>query len=51
MLSIITNGELSTLAGLQFNIGDLVMLAAIIFGALYNVLIRKVPRKIPDLSF
>ena len=47
VLSIITNGELSTLASLQFNIGDLVMLAAVIFGALYNVLIRKVPREIP----
>lgn len=47
VLSIITKGELSTLTSLQFNTGDLVMLAAVIFGALYNVLIRKVPREIP----
>ncbi len=31
---------------MEFNIGDLIMLAAVVFGAGYNVLIRKVPEQI-----
>ena len=46
VLSIITQGEPSAILRMEFNIGDLVMLAAVIFGAFYNVLIRKVPEQI-----
>ena len=46
VLTIITQGELSALLRMEFNIGDLIMLAAVVFGAGYNVLIRKVPEQI-----
>ena len=43
---IITRGEPAALLTMEFNNGDLVMLAAVVFGAMYNVLIRKVPKRI-----
>lgn len=43
---IITKGEPSAILRMEFNIGDFIMLAAVVFGALYNVLIRKVPEQI-----
>ena len=46
VLTIITQGEPSALLRMEFNIGDLIMLAAVVFGAGYNVLIRKVPEQI-----
>ena len=46
VLTIITQGEPSALLRMEFNIGDLTMLAAVFFGAGYNVLIRKVPEQI-----
>ena len=46
VLTIITQGEPSALLRMEFNIGDLIMLAAVFFGAGYNVLIRKVPEQI-----
>ena len=46
VLFIITQGEPLAILRLEFNIGDLVMLAAVVFGAFYNVLIRKVPDEI-----
>ena len=46
VLTIITQGEVSALLRMEFNIGDLIMLAAVVFGAGYNVLIRKVPEQI-----
>lgn len=47
VLVIITRGDPLTILVMDFNIGDLIMLVAIAFAALYNVLIRKVPEKIP----
>lgn len=47
VLVIITRGDPLAVLSMQMNIGDLIMLAAIAFAALYNVLIRKVPEQIP----
>jgi drug/metabolite transporter (DMT)-like permease len=47
VLVIITRGDPLAILGMEFNNGDLIMLAAIAFAALYNVLIRKVPEQIP----
>ncbi|MBT5571207.1 MAG: DMT family transporter [Alphaproteobacteria bacterium] len=47
VLVIITQGAPLTILVMDFNKGDLIMLAAIAFAALYNVLIRKVPEQIP----
>ena len=46
VLWIIIKGEPSALMMMRFNSGDLIMLTAVVFGALYNVLIRKVPKQI-----
>ncbi len=47
VLVIITRGDPLAVLSMRMNIGDLIMLAAITFAALYNVLIRKVPEQIP----
>ncbi len=47
VLAIITRGDPLAILNMEFNKGDLIMLAAIAFAALYNVLIRKVPEQIP----
>ena len=47
VLAIITQGDPLAIINMEFNKGDLIMLAAIAFAALYNVLIRKVPEQIP----
>ena len=47
VLVIITRGDPLAVLSMRMNIGDLIMLAAIAFAALYNVLIRKVPEQIP----
>ncbi|MBO6784558.1 MAG: DMT family transporter [Alphaproteobacteria bacterium] len=51
VLVIVTRGDPLAILGLDFNIGDLVMLVAIAFAALYNVLIRNIPDEIrvPEL--
>ena len=46
VLFIITKGEPAAILRMEFNVGDLIMLAAVVFGAFYNVLIRKVPQQI-----
>ena len=46
VLWIITKGEPSALLLMNFNFGDLTMFTAVVFGALYNVLIRNVPKQI-----
>jgi len=43
VLVIISRGDLQLLLKFQFNTGDLTLLLAMFAGALYNVLIRKVP--------
>lgn len=53
VLAIITRGDPLAVLRMEFNIGDLIMLVAITFAALYNVLIRKIPDAIsvPTLMF
>ena len=46
VVTIITQGEPSALLRIEFNISDLIILAAVVFGAGYNVLTRKVPEQI-----
>ena len=46
VLWIITKGEPTTLLLMNFNIGDLTMFTAVVFGALHKVLIPKVPKQI-----
>lgn len=40
---IVTRGDLAQLLALHFNIGDLIMLAAVMFWALYTVLVKRRP--------
>ena len=49
ILVIISRGEIETLLRLEFNIGDLTLVFAMFAGALYNVLLRKVPTEIDVL--
>lgn len=53
VLAIITRGDPLAVLRMEFNIGDLIMLVAITFAALYNVLIRNIPDAIsvPTLMF
>lgn len=53
VLVIITRGDPAAVLRMEFNIGDLIMLVAIAFAALYNVLIRNIPDeiKVPELMF
>ena len=46
VLVIISRGDIETLLRLEFNIGDLTLVFAMFAGALYNVLLRKVPTEI-----
>jgi drug/metabolite transporter (DMT)-like permease len=46
VLVIIARGEFAVLLGLEFNIGDLMLVFAMFAVALYNVLLRKVPAEI-----
>lgn len=50
VIVIITRGDPRTLAGLEFNPGDLVMLVAVTSMALYAVLLRRTPRGISPTS-
>jgi drug/metabolite transporter (DMT)-like permease len=53
VLAIITRGDPLAVLRMDFNIGDLIMLVAIAFAALYNVLLRNIPDeiKVPELMF
>ena len=46
VLVIISRGDIGNLLRLEFNIGDLTLVVAMFAGALYNVLLRKVPTEI-----
>lgn len=46
ILVIISRGDIETLLRLEFNMGDLTLVLAMFAGALYNVLLRKVPTEI-----
>jgi drug/metabolite transporter (DMT)-like permease len=44
ILAIVAQGDLARLAGLQWNIGDLIMIAAMAGFAFYNTSLRRLPR-------
>ena len=46
VLVIISRGNLEVLIHLKFNLGDLTLICAMFAGALYNVLLRKIPPQI-----
>lgn len=50
VLWIITGGSISTLVTLTFNTGDIIMLAGIIFWAVYSVIIKKHSHKFPSVA-
>ena len=50
ILAIISRGELSVLAQLQLNKGDLIVLAGMIFWAAYTVFLRMKPDDLPGLA-
>jgi drug/metabolite transporter (DMT)-like permease len=47
---LILHGDLSALAELRFNGGDLLMLAAVALWAVYSVLLRSRPAELPPLA-
>lgn len=51
VLIIITRGAPANLLAFQPNAGDILILAATVFVALHNVLLRRVPRQIGTFSF
>lgn len=51
VLIIFTRGNPINLLAFQPNVGDLLMLAATVFIALHNVLLRRVPKQISTFSF
>ena len=53
VIVILTKGNLESLLNLQFNIGDMTLILAMVSAALYNVLLRKIPHEItiPVLLF
>ncbi|EGJ51901.1 DMT family transporter [Desulfocurvibacter africanus] len=48
---LVTRGELSRLASLQFAAGDLLMLSAAVLFAAYSILVRRKPRELGQASF
>ncbi len=46
---ILSRGSIDSLLKMQFNIGDLTLISAMVAAALYNVLLRKVPHEITIL--
>lgn len=50
VLIILTRGSMAVLLGLQFNLGDLLMLIAVIFWAVYSMVGTKVMKAVPLLS-
>ncbi len=51
VLIIFTRGNPTNLLAFQPNVGDLLILAATVFIALHNVLLRRVPKQISTFSF
>lgn len=51
VVMIIVRGDASALAALQFNPGDLLILVAMVFWALYSIQLRTRPAGLHDLSF
>ncbi|UYZ24103.1 DMT family transporter [Mesobacillus jeotgali] len=50
VLVVITNGSIERMLALQFNIGDLIMVLAVILWALYSIKIKKISGKLPSLT-
>ncbi|MBS8263908.1 DMT family transporter [Mesobacillus boroniphilus] len=50
VLFVITQGSFERVLDLQFNIGDLIMVLAVISWALYSIYIKKISGKLPSLA-
>ena len=50
ILAIVTRGDVSMLASLSFNKGDLIVLAGMVFWAAYTVFLRMKPAELPGLA-
>ena len=50
ILAIVTRGDLTALASLSFNKGDLIVLAGMVFWAAYTVFLRMKPAELPGLA-
>ena len=50
VLVVITHGSVERMLALQFNIGDLIMVLAVILWALYSIYIKKISGKLPSLA-
>ena len=50
VLVVITHGSFERMLSLHFNIGDLIMVLAVISWALYSIFIKKISGKIPSLA-
>lgn len=50
VLVVITHGSIDRMLALQFNIGDLIMVLAVILWALYSIYIKKISGKLPSLT-
>jgi drug/metabolite transporter (DMT)-like permease len=50
VLIVITHGSIERMLALQFNIGDLIMVLAVISWALYSIYIKKISGKLPSLA-
>jgi drug/metabolite transporter (DMT)-like permease len=50
VLIVITQGSFERMLSLQFNIGDLIMVLAVISWALYSIYIKKISGKLPSLA-
>ncbi len=50
VLSVLTGGDLSVLATLTLNRGDLIVIAGMVFWAVYTVLLRTRPAELPGLA-
>jgi drug/metabolite transporter (DMT)-like permease len=50
VLFVITHGSIERMVALQFNIGDLIMVLAVLSWALYSIYIKKLSGKMPSLA-
>src|SRR5690606_28337950 len=50
VLWILTQGSLERLLGLEFNVGDLIMIVAVILWALYSIVIKKTDGAMTSLA-
>jgi drug/metabolite transporter (DMT)-like permease len=50
VLAVLTRGDLSVLASFTLNKGDLIVLAGMVFWAVYTVLLRMKPAELPGLA-